>query len=246
MRSTRTVFSSDPPALSARTFLYHGSRYLIGGASLIRWLIIVLVVCGIVWAPGWLPGSWFVSIACGLAIVALLFPLWRWRKRDFVTFEARALPSLPAAPLTPEDKIPLHATGYFNVEGKWQRFTWISGFYRVFATRERALLCLIQDKRFLYLGRLPADAVGMWYVFFMPQDVQRVAWGQLAFGREPRPALAIDYSVTVPARNRLRSDPTVVETLYIACQNEADAHTILADLLHDLPKDAVANLTFSA
>lgn len=238
----RTVFPSDPPVSSLRTLLYYGSRTLLGSVSPVRWLLVLLVAATIVWAPGWLPGGWAVSLLWLLVYISVLLFVRREQKQDFVRFVEADAPTTSPVRLTPDDKIPLHVTGYFSVEGKWQRFTWLPGFYRVFATRERALLCQTQSTRFLRIAQWPGDEVGMWYIFFMPSDVENVRWGELHFGREPRSALAIEYRVTVPARSRLGREATVTETIYLAAQRAEDLTLVLADLLHDLPTPALARV----
>lgn len=234
-RTQPTVFPQDHAGHSIQTFLYRVSRHVFAGAPLIRWLLILIFLCGIVGFVGFGVGRWVVVPLCLLLILVLLFLLRQWRRVDFVQFEELPPFNVISAPLTPDDKIPVHCTGYFSVENKSQRFTWLPGFYRTFATREHALLCKVDYQKFLGIGEWPSDDVGMWYVFFYPRDIERIQWGRLYFDNQPRLAVAVDRRVTIPATNRLQRDKDVIETIYLACATEDDGRKIVADLLHDLP-----------
>jgi hypothetical protein len=128
--------------------------------------------------------------------------------------------------------VPIHASGYFTVEEKSERFTWIQGYFRTFATREHAVICLLQPKRFL-LAEWPERDVGMWYVFFSPKAVRNIRYGTVSFGRTTQPCLAIEHDIHIPKRGRFSRERTVQETVILASPTEEDTRRILADLLHD-------------
>lgn len=232
-RPRPTAFPPEIAINSLRTLLYNAYRHEFGGAPLSRWLIILLFAIAFFWATGLLPGRWWVSGAALLLAIGLIATIATLRKRGFVHFKAEARPEIVAAKLPPNDKIAVNVTGLFSVEGQEARYTGLPGFYRTFATREHALLCLVRDRRFLKIGRWPAMPTGMWYIFFTPQITRAFSYGQLHFGKQPTPAIAVDYEIVIPKSSRFRRDKIVNETIYIACQNEQDAARILADLMAD-------------
>ncbi|MEZ4865452.1 MAG: hypothetical protein R3C14_29350 [Caldilineaceae bacterium] len=242
----RTEFPQAHLTHSLRSLLYYSSRLLLGGIPLLRWLMGVDVVLAVVWAVGKLPGQWWVVALLLALLSALLAALHYWRRRDFVTLVVEQPPIPVPAPLPAQEKLPLYVTGYFGVENKYQRFTWLPGFYRTFATREHALLCQVTPRQSLPLGRWPGEEVGLWYIFFMPRDISRVAWGQLCFGRRAQRMIAITHQITIPKRGRFRPEQQREETVYLALESETDALTIWADLHHDLPSSAVVQMPSTA
>lgn len=231
LRKRRTVFPPEAENDSLRTLLYNAYRHEFGGAPLTRWLIIGLIALAILWITGLPPGRWWVGGAALLLALTLIITIVVTRRRDFVRFEESLPPEVVPVKLKPADKIPVNVTGYFSVEGQYARYTWLPGFYRTFATREHALLCLVRDRRFLRIGRWPGFQTGMWYVFFTPEMMRRIRYGRLHFGRKAAPAVAVDYEFTIPKSGRFQRDQQVEETVYIACQNEEDARRIWADLI---------------
>ena len=239
IQARQTVFPVDNLAQSPRTFLYNISRHTFSDIVLSRWLSLLLLLIGVVWYVGQLPLRWIMPTLCLFAIIVLVGAIHYWRKRDFVRFIEGALPTVSPEILLYEEKIPIHVTGYLTVENRGERYTWVPGFYRSFATREHALLCMVPDRQYIRIGRWsigrwPFEQVGMWYAFFSAADITQIRWGQLRFDHSSRPALAIDHTVIVPARNRIQREKTITETLYIVCQQEEQAKRILADLQYDL------------
>ncbi len=241
-----TVFPSDQPRLSVRTLFYYASRYHLGGASFLRWLLILLGAAGLVWAAGWLPGQWWISALCLLALIGLLIGFHYWRRRDFVRFVAMTPPTLSTKPLLPQAKVPVMVTGLFGVEKKHQRFTWLPGFYRTFATREHVLICQITQKPWAWLGRWPDEEVGLWYIFCQPQDIRQIEWGEIAFGAEARTAIAITHRVTVAKQRRFRAEQIRDEKVYLAFATADAGEVIWADLHHDLPAGLPTDLPQNA
>lgn len=230
----RTVFPSEQILLAPASLLYAWRRRYFAGAPLIRLPQWLLLIAGALWATGLLPGRWWGTGLCLLLLLALQATVWWLRRRDFVRFEQDALPPVQPQPLAATAKIPLFATGLFGVERKERRFTWLPGFYRTFATREHALLCQVNDHPAGF-GDAPPEEEGLWYVFFTPPAIEAVQAGTLTFGRNQRPALAVNYRHT-PARQIGKQSPTTrSETVYLAFQQDKDRERVLADLLVDLP-----------
>lgn len=230
----RTTFPDDWPKRSVRTLLYAASRYRLGSAPCLRWLLFLLGATALFWGLGRLPGRWWAASVFLLLLGALLSLFHYWRRRDFVIFTPGAPPAFPEQPLPPAEKLPVMVTGLFSVEQKYQRFTWLPGFYRTFATREHALLCQVTPRSGVGLGQWPEEELGLWYIFFSPSVLRKLAWGEVTFGADPRPAIAVTHRVTIP-KQRLRSEQTRDETIYIAFTTAAIGAKIWADLQHDFP-----------
>ena len=237
VRPDRTHFPEDDAGFSMRSFLYILSHFQIGGTRLSRWMGWLLVLGALAWSTGWLPGRWWGIAVLLLLWLAMLAGIHFVRRSDYVSFEPMAAPPVEPHPLAPADRLAIHATGLFSVEDRYQRYTWLPGFYRAFATTERALLCLVRQRTLLRVGHWPDEEVGMWYVFFMPETVTRVRWGRLHFGRHPRPSVAVEYEATLPPQGRFSKERTVTETLYLTCDSEEETAILWADLAADIPAD---------
>jgi hypothetical protein len=182
-------------------------------------------------------GHWVVPVLLGLIGLGLLI-LRAWgARRSYVVFNPE--PGLllpPAAELAPADKLPVHATGRFEVEGRARFFGDLMGYWRTFASREHAVMAIAHKSRFLGVGSRPAEEVGMWYVFFRPETVEGVTPGSLAFGVRCGPGLRIAYRYTepLPENASRRARPKQTRTfLYLACEEESARDRIWADLLAD-------------
>ncbi len=232
IQQPRTEFPADQLRLSIPTLFYNFSRHRLAGASLLRWLVGLLFISAILG----LIGHWWVTGLCLIILAALFISFHYWRQRDFVTFTAAPPLQTPRRALDVKQKIPVFVTGRFKVENKWQRYTWLPGFYRTFATRERALLCRVQNQSFFQISQWPATEIGLWYIFFMPDQVQQVRWGHLAFGSKTRLAIAITYRIKLPKPRQ--PDNFRDESFYLAVQEEEDGYKILADLARDVPASA--------
>lgn len=231
----RTVFPAPLLQLSPATLLYALSRGQVGGLRPLRLLQWGLVLLAAVWLAATLPGSWWVASAWIVLLIGLQALLYSLRQSDFVSFSAHDPPLVAPARLDVKSKIPTFVTGRLSVEFKEQRFTWLPAFYRTFATREHALICQVAARVAGLPGAAwPEGTPGLWYAFIAPDAIEAVQWGELAFGRNRRPALAVHYRFT-PAQQGRKPAPSVSETLYLAFDNERDAHVVLADLLDDWP-----------
>ena len=238
-----TSFPVEELPFSFTHLLYLLSRCEVLGLASITWLNAIFVGIALLWSPGLLPGRWWVVGGVLLAWLAFRLALYQLRQRNFVTFSEQARPALPlaqsltldAAALAAQEKIPVFTTGYFAVERRAQRFTWLPGFYRTFATREHALIAQVAPRSWLGIISWPDLEYGLWYIFFRAESITQVRWGNLHFGRLTQPAIAITCQLTLPTRNRKRPEVTRTETVYIVCQQEQDGQRILADLLYDRP-----------
>ena len=132
--------------------------------------------------------------------------------------------------LDPADKLPVHVTGLFSVEGKDTRLTWVPGFYRTFSTREHALLCQEQARRIFKVAETDLELAGMWYIFFQPEEITGMRWGSLYFGSKPRSAIAVDRKIEVKATRRFQRDKAKTETVYLAFLDLDEGLRIWEDL----------------
>ena len=212
--------------------IYHLDRMMLAGAPIVRWIDGLFLVVGALGAIGLIPGRFFTAGLCLALLIAFIWLRRHWHSREYVQFREAPTPAVTPQPMEPSDSVPIHASGYFTVEEKSERFTWLQGYFRTFATREHAVICLVQPKRFL-MAEWPEKDVGMWYVFFFPKAVRNIRYGTVRFGRTTQTCLAVEHEIHIPKRGRFSRERTIQETVILASPTEEDTHRILADLLHD-------------
>lgn len=189
------------------------------------WLSFVLVLIAGLASLGAVPGD-RATIYTVAAVVLVLWGLLLWAKRNqYVEFVPQETPEHagPAAPLIPADKIEVRATGTFEVEGKEHQFCDLPAHYRTFATREHAVMAIVPPSRFLALGKRPEGEVGMWYIFFQPQQILDLSPGSLGHGLETRPALRVTYEEEAP------------KIVYLSFDDDTDRQRVWADLERSVP-----------
>ncbi len=188
----------------------------------VAWIGFLLLLAAVAWW-GWLglPRGAAVPLAVLAVGVALLSLVGRLT--GYVRFRGAPLPppAAPPAPLVPTDKIAHRASGWFEVEGKRRYLVDVPAWFRTFETREHAVMAYVAPSRF-FPGRWPEHEVGMWYIFFLPQQIQRVEAGQVLFGARPRLGLRVEV------RNKDRT-----ETVLLSFDTEDDRQRIYADLMRD-------------
>lgn len=211
---------------------YRLNRHHFSDLPLIRWIQIGLLALAGIAVISRVSAYWLIVGALILLFLLLTGASIYWRRQNYMAFTEKPKPAVSPKALKPADKLPILASGDFSVEGKQARFTWLQGYFRTFATREHALLCLAQPSRFALLGHWPEKEVGMWYIFFRDQDVESIRWGEVSHGGEKLPGLAVDHQVFIPKQGRFDRDKTLHRTLYMACREEEDVRRILADLLY--------------
>ena len=207
-------------------WVYWLRRHQWNGWSLDRWLRVALLVIGGLGLLAGGPGGWASGLIAGALLISY-FAVSVWASRnayvEFVPDKSLGLSPLGThAKLRPQDKVEVRATGLFEVEGRRQFFVELQAYFRTFATREHAIMALVPRSRFLWVGQWPEDELGMWYIFFLPQQVISLEAGALAFRSFPRPALRVTYR----AQKGL-------ERVYLSFASEEDRRRVWDDIAHD-------------
>jgi hypothetical protein len=158
---------------------------------------------------------------------ALAVTVREQQRRHFSTFQPQMQPLPAPRPMPPAEKRAVYVTGILSVEQKSRSFIALPGFYRTFATREHALLCQVQARPLLRFAAWPEDEIGLWYAFFMPDQILAIQPGLQRIGRQSLPALALTVR---PAPNAAKRRPAAAETLYLAFPDAGDFAAVCADL----------------
>ena len=186
---------------------YQFRRHRVGGWALDRWAVTLAwgasVLIGLQWLlrgqpvlPAWHWTILALLLLTGTGLVVLR--VWAAR-RSYVTFDPQpGLKAPPAAPMSPEDKASVRATGAFEVQGRVRIFVGLRAYWRTYASREHAVMAIQHQTRFL-LGRSPAEDAGMWYMFISPAAIAEVTPGALCYGRRISPGLRVVYRRQPPA-----------------------------------------------
>jgi hypothetical protein len=224
---------------------YRLRQHRIAGWCIDRWGVTLAWGAGalilLLWLLRGMPpvsaGHWFLLALLALAGTVLLILRGWAQSRSYVAFTPQpGLIAPDAAALPPSDKVPVRATGRFEVEGRPGFFADLMAYWRTFASREHAVMAIAHESRFLGVGSRPAQDLGMWYAFFRPETVDAVTPGSLAFGSRAGPALRVAYrhapAPSDDGQRRAQSKP-VRTVLYLACEDEEARGRIWADLMAD-------------
>ncbi len=235
----RTTFPKNLNDHSWRSWLYLFSRSAILGFFSMRLVTVFWVLFALWWGLAELPAGWWGALVWGGVLAGCWLMLLRQRRTDFTHFVPSVMPALAANLLKSNQKVAVYVTGEFNVQGKRRRFTWLPGFYRTFGTREHALIGQVNERQLLWIANWPEQEVGLWYMFIEPQSIQRIQVGELHFAGTPRPAIAIDYQLSLPSKREEDPPQLVAQKVYIVAEVAAELPAILADLIFDAPRVAV-------
>ncbi len=225
---------------------YRLQHYYFGEWRLDRWVICPALICAVLLAPWtllrgeglapWVAGWRAPALGLALLFAAGTWLCERWAaRRDYIIFAGQPAAAPTGHPLAPADKVPVQASGWFEVAGKRQSFACLPAFWRTFATREHAVMGLVRPGRFIAIGHVPDRDVGLWYVFFCPESLLELAPGRLAFGGESRRALRITYQALTSGAPKpaWRRGPARVATVYLSFDDESSLRRVWADLLAD-------------
>ncbi len=134
----------------------------------------------------WPAFSW---MGVGLALWSVLS--LALRTRGYVLFEEEVAQTTGGRGLTPFGKVPLRATGVFEVGGRRAFYAQVAGALEATELGDRILMVHVQPVSLLGLFRSREDESGWWYLFFRPEELAAVTPGRLYFGRKARPALRL-------------------------------------------------------
>jgi hypothetical protein len=219
---------------------YQLRTHYLAGWSLQRWGITLALGTTILLVFQWFfrgrpPTPWWHwLLPAGLGFgAAALWTLGKWAtSHSYVQFVAEPNSTAPApAALDPSDKVAVRATGHFAVEGQFQDFADLQAYWRTFASREHTVMAVAPRGRFLGLGRLPEELIGMWYLFIMPDAIHNVTPGRLTFGADEGPALRVRYTRTEPNANEKKPPRVIAETAYLKFADESERSQVWGDLL---------------
>jgi hypothetical protein len=242
-----TVFPADLPLAGLGPIFYGMQRFHLGGMPFSRYISALWIAIAFLAAFGALPGRWITMTLALLVWVVQITLATRLQRLNYISFTSAPLPALFESPLDTSEKLPVYATGLLSVEGRYQKYSALPGFYRTFATGEHAVLCRVQERNWLGMLSWPADETGMWYAFIYPTDIIRMTWGIVHFGATTFPGLAVEYRLELPPDARRKKPEIRQETLYLATPEAKDAQRLYVDLLTNLPSEqVVAPLSTSA
>lgn len=221
-----------------RKFFYDLRYHDLGDWSLHRWFVTLLLFGALVVA--WIGRRQLVgvyglaAVLLILAAVALVLIHRRAAAQGYIEFrpDAEARRPQPAA-LSPDDEVLLYASGAFEVQVKTRYFAALPARFSTFATREHAIIGRVVPTRALLVGTMPPKLVGMWYIFFRPENVHAIEPGVFVFGELSLPALRVTYDLPLqPERKGRAAGPQRTEA-YLAFEDDAARASVWADLLAD-------------
>ena len=219
---------------------YRMQLHEFGGWSCLRWVstsgALAFLAVIVPWLFRGLPElSWkqWLIVAVGLAFALVPLALRAVaRSNGYVCFTPQPGTSPERAPLAPEDKVPLRASGLFEVEGQIWCFADLMAYWRTFASGEHAVMAIVHATKFAGVGRVPENRLGMCYIFVRPESLMEIVPGEISFGSRRAPGLALRYLFPHPASGRRRSAPKAsLQRAYLAFADEAARDRVWADLL---------------
>jgi len=203
----------------------HRLRFL--GHPLNRWLFLLSLLGILVVALNLIESD---PVADGVVILVclslMLALLWAGRTRYLVFRRAENPSSTTDGPqLAPEEKVPVRASGHFEVSGMRRYFVEAQAYFETVDTREHIIIAWTPRWSLLGLAASPREEVGLWYVFFMPATIQEIEVGKVYSGLRPRPALKVVYQSESGSR----------ETVHLSFDHHEQRELVLADLRRDAP-----------
>ena len=206
---------------------YHLSRLRFWGQPLNRWLFFLSLLGIPAVAVDLVESGPIADAAVILACLSLMLALlWVGRTR-YLIFRRAENPSLTTdgPQLAPEEKVPVRASGHFEVSGMRRYFVEARAYFETVETREHIIIAWMPHRSLLGLAASPREEVGLWYVFFMPATIKEIEVGQVHFGLRPRPALKVVY----------QSESGSLEMVYLSFDHHERQEAVLADLRRDAP-----------
>jgi len=200
---------------------YQLSRHRLGPLRLNLAPLLLALASGLMWRAGALTGAQAVltTVLClALVLVTLLA-----KRQGFVVFRQRGTTDsrMDRTELAADEKVPVHATGLFEVRDRRRYFVEVAADFATMETREHVVMGRMLDSRFL-VGA-PKDDVGWWYIFFKPFMIREIEVGQVHFGLRARPAIKVKYE----------AEEGRVEPVYLSFDDPLQMQRVLDDLRRD-------------
>jgi hypothetical protein len=209
---------------------YHLSRLRLWGQPLNRWLFLVSLLGIPAVALDLVESAPVADAVVILACLSLMLALlWAGRTR-YLIFKRVEHPSsttltTDGPQLAPEEKVPVWASGHFEVSGMRRYFVEAQAYFETVDTREHIIIAWTPRWSLLGLADSPREEVGLWYAFFMPATIQEIEVGRVYSGLQPRLALRVVYQSESGSR----------EAIYLSFDDPEQRELVLADLRHDAP-----------
>jgi len=208
---------------------YHLSRLRLWGQPLTRWLFLVSLLGILAAALGLIKSGPVTEGVVILACLGLMLVLaWTGRTR-YLIFRGTEKPILTkdVPPLAPEKKVPVRASGHFEVSDMRRYFVEAQAYFETVDNREHIVIVWIPRHSFLGLASSPREEAGLWYAFFTPASIKSIEAGEVLFGLQPRPALKVVYRSGGSGSQ---------ETIYLSFDHPEQREVVLADLCRDAPR----------
>jgi len=206
--------------------LYNLKRHRFIGWPLLRWFRFATMATG-VYLGVTHARSWLVAIVFALLALSLLLE-FVFERIGYVEFVSSQTPPPRPAPMPPEEKVGLRATGRFGVEGKWKSFADLEAYFRTFNSREHAIMAWVPPSRYMAVGRWPRDELGLWYIFFTHDQILEITPGVVGFSGRQGHGLRVRY--VEPAEGKKKSAES---TVFLRFSTQQDREKVWADLLWD-------------
>jgi len=201
---------------------YQLSRHRLGPLRLNFVPLIFALAAGLMWRAGGLTGVQAILII--LLCLALVLVTLLAKRQGFIVFgQGRSRSPLPSdrPELAADQKVPVRATGLFEVRDQRRYFVEVIADFATMETREHIVMGRMLDSRFL-AGAPKAD-IGWWYIFFKPHMIREIEVGQVHFGLRARPAIKVEYE----------ADTGRIESVYLSFDDPLQMQQVLDDLRRD-------------
>lgn len=199
---------------------YQLSRHRLGPLRLNFVPLLFALASGLLWRAGGLAGGQAASIII-LCLLLVLVTILAKRK-GFILFRRRKLPPSANPPeLVPDEKVPIRATGLFEVRDKRRYFVDVAADFATMETREHIVMGRMLDVRFL-VGA-PKEDAGWWYIFFQPHMIREIEVGEIHFGLRTRPAIKVGCE----------TGEGKAESIYLSFDDTLQMQRVLEDLRRD-------------
>jgi len=210
--------------------MYWSKRQRLLGAAISTWLTVLPLAMAVVGlALDWTPIILVLLAALSVLLRIAYYIAGRSGYKRFIVEPGMSLDREFTAPHD-EDRVPLQATGVFSVSSREEYVLEQPGQYWRVSLGQHVFMVEQQPGSFLYQ-------------IIEPGNVREVEAGLLAFGREPRKALALRFFATwgpqfaveptfyYGAAQQMEPPPAEERTIYLTFDHDADRHAVWRSLV---------------